>query len=199
MNAVTGRSITAAGRGHRVSVVLALGAVTLALVLAGCGSSSPKKVSAGSYVNSVCTAATSWYRSILSAGGRLQATVHNSKSVSKAKDGYVKFVDEMLHATQRAERQLRNAGAPSVSGGKQLSAEVVRAFDRANRGLRRAAGEVRRAPTDSTTAFEAAAAGVQRSVARALQSMASVAPQKNPQLRSAALKEPSCQRLRRLG
>lgn len=191
--------ITAAIRSGRATAFFAVAAATLALALAGCGSSSPAQVSASSYVKSVCTTATGWFRTIQTAGGQLQVTVHKSKSLSNAKSAYVGFVDSLLHATQRAEQQLKNAGTPSVHGGKKISNEVISAFDGAQRGLKTAAAQVRKAPTNSSTAFQTAAGGVQATVQRALQSMSSLAPQNNPQLRSAARKDPSCQRLRALG
>lgn len=172
--------------------------VAAVLALAGCGSSS-SKVSADSYVGSVCSATASWYQTVQAAGKKLQSSVRTSSSLSKVKSAYVGFVDSLLHATQRAEQQLRSAGTPSVNGGKQISNEVMNAFDRAQRGLKSAAAAVRKAPTSSSTAFEAAAGGIQSTVQRSLQSMSALAPQQNPQLHSAALKDPSCQRLRALG
>ena len=184
-------------RSGRLYAFVAIVGATLAL--AACGSSSSSKVSAGSYVKSVCSTATSWYRTIQAAGAQLQASVHNSKSLTKAKSAYIGFVDSLLHATQRAEQQLKSAGTPSVNGGKKISNELTNAFDSAQRGLKKAAAQVRKAPTSSSTAFEAAAAGVQSTVQRALQGLSALAPQKNPQLHAAALKDPSCQRLRALG
>lgn len=168
------------------------------LAVAGCGSSS-SKVSADSYVGSVCSATANWYRSIQVAGRKLQSTVHTSDSLSQVKSGYVAFLDSLLHATQRAEQQLGGAGTPSVNRGTQISKEVINAFDRAQRGLKSAAAAVRKAPTSSSAAFGAAAGGIQSTVQRSLQSMSALAPQKNPQLHAAALKNPSCQRLRALG
>lgn len=173
--------------------------VAALLALAGCGSSSSSKVSAGSYVKSVCSTATSWYRTIQAAGKQLQASVHNSKSLSKDKSAYITFVDSLLHATQRAQQQLKSAGTPAVNGGKKISNELTNAFNGAQRGLQKATAQVRKAPTSSRTAFEAAAAGVQSTVQRALQGLSALAPQKNPQLHAAALKDPSCQRLRAIG
>lgn len=168
------------------------------LAVAGCGSSS-SKVSAASYVGSVCSATAGWYRTVQAAGAKLQSTVRTSKSLSDVKSAYVGFVDALLHATQRAQQQIKGAGTPSVNGGKQISNEVVNAFDRAQHGLKSAAASVRKAPTTSSAAFEAAAGGIQSTVQRSLQSMSALAPQKNPQLHAAALKDPSCQRLRALG
>jgi hypothetical protein len=188
--------MTATSASRRVAVLFAILAATLGLALAACGSSS--KVSASSYVKSVCTTATGWFRTIQVAGGRLQARVGQSKSLSDAKSAYIQFVDTLLRATERAEQQLKSAGTPSVKGGKKISDELVSAFDGARRGLMTAAAEVRKAPTSSSTAFDTATGGVQTTVQRALQSMSSLAPQKNPELHSAALKDPTCQRLRAL-
>ena len=187
-------------RTRRVPAAVAIAVAVLALALAGCGSSSSStKVSPAAYVKSVCTAAGGWFGSIESAGRRLQTTVHQSKSLAKVKVAYVAFVDELLHATQQAEQQLKSAGTPSVNDGKKISADVINAFDRAQTGLKQAAKQVRNTPTNNATAFQGAAGGVQQTVQRALQNMASLAPQKSPQLRAAALKDPSCRRLRSLG
>lgn len=186
----------------RGTSLLAIVVVIVAVAMAGCGSSSSStstKVSAAAYVKSVCTSAGTWFRTIQAAGGQLQSTVHKSSSLTDAKHAYITFIDSLLHATQRAEQQLKAAGTPSVSGGTKISAEVVRAFDDAKRGLSGADAQVRNAPTSSAKAFEAAAGRVQQTAQRALQSMASLSPQKNPQLRAAARKEPSCQQLRSIG
>ena len=196
---MTSAPVTAAFGGRRVAAFIAALAAALVLALAGCGSSSPTMVSAASYVNSVCTTAASWYRTIEVAGARLQTTVQTSKSLSNVKSAYVDFVDTLLATTRRAGQQLRNAGTPKVDRGKKISDEVVSAFDGAQHGLKIAAAEVRDAPTSSTTGFESAAGNVQATVQRALQRMTGLAPRKNPQLHSAALKDPSCQRLRTLG
>jgi hypothetical protein len=186
---------------RRLHFVVGVAAVTLALVVAGCGSSSssPAKVSAASYVNSVCTAAGSWYRSIQTAGQQLETTVHKAKSVSEAKTAYSTFIDGLLHATERAEQQLKNAGAPSVSNGTRISTQVIHAFDSAKRGLSSAAGQIRNVPTSSPTAFESAASHVQATVQHSLQGMSSLAPQKSAELHTAAAKDHSCQALRALG
>ncbi len=191
--------MTAAPRGFRSPKLLAIAALIAVLALAGCGSSSTKKVSATAYVRSVCTSTASWFRSIQTAGGSLQTKVHSSHSIPSIKTAYVSFIDTLVHSTGRTEQQLRGAGAPDVKNGKSVASEVVNAFDRARRGLENAASEVRKAPTSSSTAFESAAGGVQSTIQRSLASMSSLAPQKNPQLHAAAAKDPSCQRLRSLG
>jgi uncharacterized protein YceK len=191
--------MTAGPRTLRAPKLFAISALIAALALAGCGSSSTKKVSAESYVRSVCTSTASWYHSVQGAAASLQTKVHSSPSISSVKTAYVSFIDTLLHATSRTEQQLRAAGAPDVKNGKGVATEVVRAFDRARRGLESAASLVRKAPTSSSSAFQTAAGGVQATIQRSLASMSSLAPQKNPQLHAAAQKEPSCQQLRALG
>lgn len=201
MRSVKGRFISAALRRHRLDAVLGVAAVTVALAVAvaGCGSSSSAKVSAASYVNSVCTTAAGWYGSVKTAGAQLESAEHSAKSISEAKNAYATFLDDLLHATERAEQQLKNAGAPSVSGGTRISNDVVDAFDRAKRGLSSAVDQIRKVPTSSASAFETAASGVQASVQRSLQGMNSLSPQKNAELHAAAAKNHSCQHLRSLG
>lgn len=179
---------------------LAIVAVSVALAVAGCGSSSTSTtVSPAAYVKSVCTSAANWFQTIETAGGHLQSTVKSSKSLNDVKTAYVAFIDSLLHATQRAEQDLKAAGTPSVSGGDKISAQVVHAFDNAKHGLASADARVRKTPTSSATAFETAAAHIQQTVQTALRGMTSLAPQKNPKLHAAAQKEPSCQRLRSIG
>lgn len=192
-------SITAALRRHRLHSVLGIAAVTLALAVAGCGSSSPSKVSAASYVNSVCTTAAGWYGSIKAAGTQLESAEHSAKSISDAKSAYASFLNDVLHATERAEHQLKNAGAPSVSGGTRISNRIVEAFGSAKRGLSTAVDQIRKAPTSSAGAFETAASGVQASVQRSLQGMTSLSPENNAELHAAAVKNHSCQHLRSIG
>ncbi len=191
--------MTAGSNTFRSPKLLALSALIVAIALAGCGSSSPKKVSADTYVRSVCTSTAGWYHSVQSAAASLQTKVHSSPSISSVKTAYVSFINTLLHATSRTEQQLRAAGAPNVKNGKGVASEVVNAFDRARRGLENAATQVRKAPTNSSSAFETAAGGIQATIQRSLASMSSLAPQKNPQLHAAAQKDPSCQRLRALG
>ena len=178
----------------------ALAAVaTVGLASAGCGSSSSNGVSAAAYVKSVCGAAATWFESVQSVGGKLQAAVHTHKSLPQTKASYTTFVTGLLHATERAEGQLKAAGTPAVNNGKQISDSIVHAFSRAAHGLAGAAAAARKLPTTSSTAFRNAATRVQAQIQRSLASLAAVAPQRNPQLRAAALKDPTCQHLRRLG
>jgi hypothetical protein len=180
----------------KIAVVLA----TTAVALAGCGgSSSPGSSSSGSvssaaYVSSVCKAATSWRDAIQTAGAKLSTGV-STKSLVKAKAEYVTFVNSLVTATGQAENQLKAAGSPAVSKGKQISDSLVRIFTNARTTLAQAAVEAAALPTSSAGAFETAASRVVASIRGSLAGMSSVTPERNAQLHAAAVKDKVCQSL----
>ncbi len=173
-------------------LVAALAAAALAL--AGCGSSKPSGVSPASYVKSVCTAASSWKNAIEGAGVKLQS-VASSKSLSTTKSAYVSFVNSLASATGVAKNQLAAAGTPSVSNGKSISQTLVQVFGQAKTNLDAAAADAAKIPTTSKSAFSAAANKVQTDVRNSLAGMSRITPEKNPQLHTAAAKDPTCRSL----
>jgi hypothetical protein len=174
-------------------------AVAAAIAVAGCGGSSSNSVSAATYVKSVCGAASTWFHSIEGVGTTLKAATQSQGSLDKTKTAYTAFVVGVLHATQRAESQLKAAGTPSVKNGTQISNTLVKAFSTAARGLSSAAAQAKQIPTTSKTAFNSAGSRVQAQVQQAIASMNAATPEKNPQLHAAALKDPTCQQLKSLG
>jgi hypothetical protein len=178
----------------RTNAKLAAVLVTAALVLTACGGSSSSGVSASAYVRSVCSAATNWRNAIQSAGTKLSAGV-NTKSLPKAKAEYVGFVSSLVAATGQAENQLKSAGSPAVSNGKQISDSLVRVFDNAKGALGQAASQAATLPTSSIQAFEASASKVVTSIRSSLAGMSNVTPEKNAQLHAAAAKDKTCQSL----
>jgi hypothetical protein len=168
--------------------------MTGALALAGCGGSSHSGVSPASYVKTVCSAATNWRNAIQSAGTKLSSGV-NTKSLTKAKAEYVAFVNSLVAATGQASSQLRSAGSPAVSNGKQISGSLVHIFDQAKSTLAQAASQASTLPTSSPRAFETAASKVVTSIRSSLAGMSQVTPEKNSELHAAAAKDPTCQKL----
>jgi hypothetical protein len=162
------------------------------VLLAACGGSTG--VSAASYVKSVCTAAATWKNSIVSAGTKLQAAL-TSASLPKTKSEYVQFVQALVTATGHAADQLSSAGIPSVSGGKSIATTIEGIFSNAKTRLSQAASEANSIPTTSKNAFNAGANKVQTEIRTALAQMSSATPANNPQLRSAAAKDPTCKSL----
>lgn len=189
-------------QGGRRSLVLRTVAVAImaAIAVAGCGSSSSgNTVSAATYVKSVCGAASTWFHSIEGVGNTLKSATKSQGSLTKTKTAYTAFVVGVLHATQRAETQLKAAGTPSVSNGSKIESELVKAFSTAAQGLSSAATQAQQIPTTSKTAFNSAGGRVQAQVQQAISSMSTITPEKNPQLKAAAAKDPTCQQLKSLG
>jgi hypothetical protein len=141
------------------AVVLA----TVALVLAGCGGSSPS-VAPAKYVRSICSALGVWKAQVQNAGKKLQSSGASSASPPAAKTDYVQFVSALRSATQGAASALKQAGS-----------------------------QARAIPTTNATVFEAAASAVTTQIRNSLQGIASITPRNSAQLRTAASREPSCQ------
>ena len=173
----------------------------IAVASVGCGSSSSSSntVSAAKYVKSVCRATATWFRTIESVGTKLKSAVKPQGSLSQTKAAYTSFVVGILHATQRAGRQLKAAGTPAVKNGEHVANSLVRAFANASHGLSTAAADANRIPTTSKSTFQSAGSRVQGEVQQAIASISTIAPQKNAQLRAAALKDPTCQQLKAVG
>lgn len=170
--------------------------VLAALALGGCGSSSPSGPTPAAYVKSICTSLGSWSSGIRAAGTKLQASAAGTNSISQGKAQYETFVGALVTVTARAEQELKAAGVPAVSSGKSISNALVNAFSQAGSGLRQAATQAASIPTTNASAYQAAATGVTASIRQTLAQMASVHPEKDPQLHAAAAKEPACQALK---
>jgi hypothetical protein len=175
---------------------VAAGAALAVLVVAGCGGSSSSQVKPAAYVKSMCTAIGNWRNTIQSAGVALQASNPASAPRTAAKADYQRFVTALVSATQRATTDLRSAGVPAVSGGKQLANRLNAAFERATHGLARAETQAKAIRTDSTSTFQLGASAVSSEIKSALNGIAAAAPGSSPLLRPAEAKEPSCQALR---
>lgn len=169
-------------------VVLGVGA------LAGCGGSS-SDVKPSAYAKSMCTALGNWKNTIQSAGVALQSSGAATAARPVAKADYQRFVASLVTATRRAAGDLRSAGVPAVSGGKQLSSHLNQAFDTATRRLNQAETQAKAIKTDSVASFQLGASSVTSEIRSALETIAGVAPGRSTQLRQAAAKEPACQAL----
>jgi hypothetical protein len=168
-------------------------ALLVMVALAGCGGSSgvPPKV----YVKSICIALGGWKQDVQSAGRALQGSGIATASPANAKTQYVGFVSSLLRATRQTADSLKAAGAPSVKNGAAIAGGLSGAFERGSQGLSTALSHAQAIPTTSTSAFEAAATGVTTEIRSALGNIAAITPRSSPQLRAAALNEPSCRAL----
>lgn len=147
-------------------------------------------------MKSVCTTLSGWSSSIRSAGTQLQSSSTRATSLGNGKQQYVAFVKSLVSDTDTAIGRLRKAGVPDVKSGKRVSSELVDAFIQARAGLSNAATNASAIPTSSAAAYQAAASGVTTQIRQTLAQMATVQPARDPQLHSAAAKEPRCRSLR---
>ena len=147
-------------------------------------------------MRSVCSALGRWSASIRAAGAQLQSSATGTKSLTAGKQQYVAFVTSLVGDTDTAIAQLRRAGTPSVKRGKQTASELVQAFTQARSGLSNAATNAAAIPTSGAAAYQAGASGVTTQIRQTLAQMATVQPERDPQLHSAASKEPACRALR---
>jgi len=166
----------------------------MAMALAGCGGSSG--TSPAAYVKSVCTTLGKWSSSIRTASSRLQSASTGATSLANGKQQYVAFIRALVSDTDTAVSRLKDAGAPNIKNGKQISSTLVSTFTQAKAGLSNAASEATRIPVSSAAAYQAGASGVSIQIRQTLSQMAGVAPERDPQLRAAATKDAACRALR---
>jgi hypothetical protein len=170
---------------------LALVALAVAVVLAGCGSSGSSDVSPATYVKSVCSAIGPFEKQVQSRSSALNLA--SIKSAAQGKAALHEFLSAVAADTDHAISQLKAAGVPNVSNGKAISTGIVDAFTQVRSALTNAANKATSLPTASPQAFKTAAAalgtGVQASMSRIGSSLGSL---KSPTLEKAASKEPSC-------
>jgi hypothetical protein len=177
----------------RVPAAAIVAGTVLALAVTACGGSS--QVSAATYVKSICTSLGGWKQHVQSAGQTLQASGIATASPANAKKQYVHFVSTLLTATRNTTGSLKAAGTPAVKDGGAIASGLSSAFERGSQGLATALSHASAIPTTSASAFGSAATGVTTEIRSALQNIAAITPRSSPQLRTAALKEPSCRSL----
>src|SRR3954453_6545976 len=96
-----------------------LATTTVAVVLAGCGSSGPPTVTPSSYVRAVCTAVGPFEKDVVSRSSALNlATINNAPQGKTALRG---FLTAVASDTRQALSKLNAAGTPNVKNGKQIS------------------------------------------------------------------------------
>ncbi len=170
---------------------LALVALAVTVVLAGCGSSGSSDVSPAAYVKGICSAIGPFEKQVQARSSQLNLS--SIKSPAQGKTALHDFLTAVAADTDHAVSQLKAAGVPHVTNGKAISTGIVEAFTAVKGALTNAATRAQTLPTSSPQAFKTAAAGlggnVQASMSRIGSSLAGL---KSPTLEAAAAKEPSC-------
>jgi hypothetical protein len=148
-------------------------------------------VSAASYVKSVCTSVRAWATDI---GARSNAlNVATIKSAAEGKTAIEGFFDAAVKDTNTALSQLKAAGTPTVTNGKQISTALVSSFGQIESALSTGKTQAASLPTSSPTAFKTAGQSLANSVRSSLSNIgSSLNGLKSPELQAAAKKEPAC-------
>jgi hypothetical protein len=153
--------------------VLAAAIVVAALAVspivgAASASTAEKGAAPGAWAKSVCTNVGAWVATIehASTGKAETAATTTPKAAKKA---LLKVVGIALTATKRLVVKLKKAGVPAVKGGKLLASEVRDGYAQVVRSLSQSQRDLKRASVKSSTAFLAAARGVEDALESALE------------------------------
>jgi len=162
-------------------------------VCAGCGSSDSSKVSAGSYVNAVCSAISPLERDIVTRTSAIKA--QTATSATEAKKNLRGFLDVLERDSGQALSRIQSAGTPDISGGKAVAGTTVRTFTQLRDAMRGAVTKSAALPTDSAASFQTAARTLLASVSASLKRIDS-SGLSNPDVLKAAAGQAACKSLR---
>jgi hypothetical protein len=172
------------------AAVAAVGAIA---GIAGCGSGS-SGVSPSAYVRSVCNAVGPFESSVAARSNALNPST--IRSPAEGKIALRHFLSAVAADTGTALSKLQNAGTPSVSGGDKIESAIVGAFTQLDGAMKAAARRADHLPTDSASAFQAAATALGTTVRNSMNGIgSSLSGLKSAELQKAAASEPACKRL----
>jgi hypothetical protein len=176
---------------HSASLRGAPALLIVILLCAGCGSSG-SKVSAGTYVKTVCSAISPLERDV----GIRSSALNNSTATNatQAKQTLQGFLNAIEQDSEHAVSQIRSAGTPDISNGKAVSGAIVSAFSQLRDAMKVAVTKAASLPTDTPTSFNSAAQALTTSVRGSLNNI-DASGLTNPELEKAASKEPACKSL----
>lgn len=179
---------------HSASLRGAPALLIVLLLCAGCGSGGggSSKVSAGSYVKSVCSAISPLERDVVTRSSALNnSTATNATQAKQTLQGFLNAIEQ---DSEHAVSQIRSAGTPDISGGKTVSGAIVRTFSELRDAMKVAVTKSQALPTNSASSFNTAAQALTSSVRGSLNSIDATGLS-NPDLEKAASKEPACKSL----
>jgi len=167
------------GSGLALALVLAVGSIGLAACGGGDDSSSSAattgtggaatsggaSTSAGplgdvpieTWAGGVCGAVNTWLGGINANGTKLNQDVQGISDLGAGRDLLVKFMQDAVALTDTMISAVQAAGAPAVSNGKQLSADLVQALSPVKQTFEGAVTKAQQLPTNDPQAFSQAA------------------------------------------
>ena len=162
-------------------------------VCTACGSSgSSSKISAGTYVASVCSAISPLEKDVVTRSSALNgATAANATEAKKALQGFLTAVDS---DSEHALTKIQAAGTPDIANGKNVAGTIVKAFTQLRDAMKLALTKSDSLPTGSPSSFRTAAQALGASVKSALNNIDS-SGFSNPDIEKAAGAQPACKSL----
>ncbi len=168
------------------------GVLAVSLALSACGGSS-STVSAQAYVKSLCQAIGPFEKSFQATNAALNQNLTTIKSLTGAKAALQAFLDSTVSETNKVVSQLKAAGTPDVSNGKQISNGINGVFTQLQTALSQAQNSAKSVPTNSPQAFKASADNIEGQIRTSMSGVGSgLSGLNSPQLDAAAKKEPAC-------
>ena len=156
-------------RRHVLATTIVMAALAVSPMVATASANTAEKGTApGAWAKSVCTNVGAWVATIehASAGKAATATTTKPKAAKKA---LLKLVGIAVTATKKLVVKLKRAGVPAVKGGGLLASEVRDGYSQVVRSLQQSQRDLKRASVKSSTAFLAAARGVEDALESALE------------------------------
>jgi hypothetical protein len=141
----------------RARAIALLAALAVTGLLAGCGGSSDKssRVSAQSYVASLCGAVIPFERAVVSRSALLGNA--SPTDPAKSKRALQSFFAAVSGDAGTAATRVRRAGTPDVQNGKRISGAINAAFTQLQGAMRQAATRSDALPAGNQAAFRSAA------------------------------------------
>ena len=166
-------------------------ALAVVVFCAGCGSSDSSKVSTAKYVKAVCSAISPLETDVVARTQALSAPAANPVAAKQTLQGFLTAVEQ---DASRAVERIQAAGTPDIDKGQSVANEIVRTFSQLRDAMRAAGAKAKTLPTDSVTAYKAAAQALNASVRQSLTNI-DASGLSNPDIEKAAAKEPACKSL----
>jgi hypothetical protein len=170
----------------------ALTLIAVVALCAGCGSSGSSKVSASSYVGTLCSAISPLEKDVVSRSAALKK--QTATSASQAKQNLRGFLDLVALDSDHALSRIQSAGTPDISNGKVVAGTIVKTFTQLRDAMRSAVTKSATLPTDSPQSFQTAAQALLTSVGAALNKIDS-SGLNNPDVEKAEVGQAACKSL----
>jgi hypothetical protein len=165
------------------------------LLLAACGSGSHgSTVSAGTYMESICSALGPWETDLRTRSSALRPAP-TATATERKKDVQV-FLRAVIADTSTALNRLKQARSPDVAGGRRLASDLVTAFAQLRTTYQLAARQADALPTRNVTALQRAILGIATTVDSSLANIGTrLGALQTPALKDAAAKAQACRKL----